>query len=155
MTKQQQEGNVRHSLTLLSLFLRHVSWWLVKNVVRISLYNSHYNFKRNMLFFISAFQRWKSGIGKNSSWIVHCGNDKAGYQAQILCHPLYIHSFIWCCLPCAWSWAGHQGSVSWLWALPARSSHCSGRVFPLSYPVQDHTIFFFLALINDPFISQD
>ena len=128
-----------------------VSWWLVKNVVRISLYNSHYNFKRSMLFFISAFQRWKSGLGKNSFWIVHRGNNKQEIKPELYILPSTLYSFVYH-LPCAWSWAGHQGSVSWLWAPPARSSHCSGRVFHLGYPVQDHTIFF-LALINDPFIS--
>jgi len=152
--QQQQEGNVRHSLTLLPFFLRHGLLVACKNVVRISLCNSHYNFKRNMLFFISAFQRWKSGIGKNSFWIVHRGNDKQEIKPESFAiNFIFIHSFVYR-LPCAWSWAGHQGSVSWLWAPPARSSHCSGRVFPLGYPVQGHTIFF-LALINDLFISQD
>ena len=84
------------SLTLLSLFLRHSLLVACKKCGQNQL-NSHYNFKRSVLFFISAFQRWKSGIGKNSSWIVHCGKDKAGDQTQILCHQLYIHSFI--CVP--------------------------------------------------------
>ena len=128
-----------------------VSWWLVKNVVRISLYNSHYNFNRNMLFFISAFQRWKSGIGKNSFWIVHCGNNKQEIKPESFAiNFIFICVLSTMCLELGWA----PGSVSWLWALPAKSSHCSGRVFPLGYPVQDHIIFF-LALINDPFISQD
>jgi len=71
-----------------------VSWWLVKNVVRISLYNSHYNFKRSMLFFISAFQRWKSGIGKNSFWIVHRGNNKQEIKPES-----FAINFIFICVP--------------------------------------------------------
>ena len=47
-----------------------------------------------MLFFISAFQRWKSGIGKNSFWIVHRGNNKQEIKPES-----FAINFIFICVP--------------------------------------------------------
>ena len=128
-----------------------VSWWLVKNVVRISLYNSHYNFKRNTLFFISAFQRWKSGIGKNSFWIVHCGNNKQEIKPESFAiNFIFIFVLSTMCLELGWA-----PGVCVLAVGPACKELTLLRKslsFGLSCP-RPHS--FFLALISDPFISQD
>jgi len=126
-----------------------VSWWLVKMWSELA-----YIILTTILREVCCFSSLPSRDGNLELERIPsglCTVATTNRRSNLNPLPSTLYSFVYH-LPCAWSWAGHQGSVSWLWAPPARSSHCSGRVFPLGYPVQDHTIFF-LALINDPFIS--